>query len=161
MPGTEPTRKGRLWNRSWPEHPALRADVDVTVPFQDADPTGMAWHGNYFRYYDTARVALLRALQFGYREMQALGQFWPIIDTRVRYIDSMGFGDRVTVSAQLVEWEFRLRIYYQILDEQARRINEAYTVQVPVRAADESLILGVPGAFQARIQALLDGEVGG
>lgn len=151
-------RRGRLWHRAWPEHDALRVSVPVTVPFQDADPTGFTWHGNYFRYYDTARVALLDRLDFGYREMAASGQIWPIVETQVRYIRSVPFGSTIHVSAWLVEWEFRLRIYYEIHDADDRRLNEAYTVQVPVAAPDEALIIGVPEQLQQRIQSLIDGE---
>ena len=50
-------KRGRLWQKNWPEHAGLHAQVTLTVPFQDADPTGLVWHGNYFRYYDVARVA--------------------------------------------------------------------------------------------------------
>jgi len=148
-------RAGRLWQKSWAKHAALRTSVMVTVPFQDADPTGFAWHGNYFRYYDTARVALLEKLEFGYRQMAAAGQMWPIVDARARYIRSVPFGANIEVTAQLVEWEFRLRIYYEIRDATAERINEAFTVQVPVAAASEALIIGVPDAFQQRVQTLI------
>ena len=118
----------------------------------------MAWHGNYFRYYDTARVALLKKLAFGYREMAEIGQIWPIVDTRVRYIRSAAFGTELSVTAQLVEWEFRLRIYYELFNADGERINEAYTVQVPVAAPDESLIIGVPEDVQQRVLALIDGQ---
>ena len=151
-------RRGRLWNKAWPDHGCLRASVPVTVPFQDADPTGFTWHGNYFRYYDAARVALLDKLDFGYRQMAKIGQIWPIVDTRVRYIRSVPFGSTVTVAAQLVEWEFRLRIYYELLDEQGQRVNEAYTVQVPVTAPDESLIIGVPDLLRQKVAALIDAQ---
>ena len=153
-----PRRHGRLWQKAWPDHAALRSTVNVTIPFQDADPTGFAWHGNYFRYYDTARVALLKKLDFGYREMAQIGQIWPIVDTRVRYIRSATFGTTVSVAAQLVEWEFRLRIYYELSDADGASINEAYTVQVPVAAPDESLIIGVPASVQQKVLALIDGQ---
>ncbi len=127
------------------------------MPFQDADPTGVAWHGNYFRYYDVARVALLERLEFGYREMSAQGQIWPIVDTRVRYLKAVPFGSQISVSAQLVEWEFRLRMFYEIHDPQGTLLNEAYTVQVPVSAETDELIIGVPASLQARIEALVQG----
>ena len=152
-----PRRKGRLWNKKWPDHAGLRSTVEVTVPFQDADPTGLAWHGNYFRYFDAARVALLHKLEFGYREMAAAGQIWPIVDTRVRYLKSVPFGARVTVTAQLVEWDFRLRIYYELTDASGARVNEAFTDQVPVAAPNESLIIGVPLEVQRRIETLING----
>ncbi len=149
-------RKGRLWDKSWPDHDGLRSITEITVPFQDADPTGFVWHGNYFRYYDAARVALLAKLNFGYRQMAELDQIWPIVDTRVRYIRSVPFGATITVSAQLVEWEFRLRLYYDLFDTDGHRINEAYTVQVPVSAPEESLIIGVPAHVQQQVQKLID-----
>ncbi len=149
-------KRGRLWQKNWPEHAGLHAQVALTVPFQDADPTGLVWHGNYFRYYDVARVALLKRLDFGYRQMAQIGQIWPIVDTQVRYLKSIPFGSEIRVSAQLVEWEFRLRIYYEITDATHQRVNEAYTVQVPVAAADEQLIIGVPDAVQKRVQALIE-----
>lgn len=142
--------------RNWPDHGALATTVPVTVPFQDADPTGVAWHGNYFRYYDQARVALLARLGFGYREMAAYGQIWPIVDTRVRYLKSIPFGSTVNVYAQIVEWEFRLRIFYRINEPDGTLLNEAYTVQVPVDAATENLIIGAPAHLRERIQALID-----
>ncbi|MEM6999509.1 MAG: acyl-CoA thioesterase [Pseudomonadota bacterium] len=148
-------RKGRLWKKSWPDHSELISRVTLRVPFQDADPTGMAWHGSYFRFYDNARVELLKRLNFGYREMAAVGQIWPIVDTRVRYLRSIPFGEEISVSAQLVEWEFRLLMFYEICDRDGRRLNEAYTVQVPVTAADEGLVIGVPSEVQARVLSLI------
>ncbi|MFK7914337.1 MAG: acyl-CoA thioesterase [Pseudomonadales bacterium] len=149
-----------LRSRTWPDHPALATTVPVTVPFQDADPTGVAWHGNYFRYYDQARVDLLARLGFGYREMAAYGQIWPIVDTRVRYLKSIAFGTTVNVYAQIVEWEFRLRIYYRITDQNDTLLNEAFTIQVPVDAATENLIIGAPAHLIERIDALIDSNTG-
>lgn len=156
MSRSKPKRRGQLWQAAWPNHAALSAEVTLEVPFQDADPTGVAWHGNYFRYYDTARITLMAKLDFSYRDMAGVGQIWPIIDTRVRYIRSAPFGSQLKVQVQLVEWEFRLRLYYQIFDEQGRRINEAYTVQVPVAADSEALMVGVPEFLQSRINRLID-----
>lgn len=144
-----------LRDKRWPNHPTLATTVAVTVPFQDADPTGVAWHGNYFRYYDAARVELLQRLGFGYRDMADFGQIWPIVDTRVRYLRSIAFGETIDVYAQIVEWEFRLRIYYRITNSAGTLCNEAYTVQVPVDARTEALIIGAPAHLLARIDALV------
>jgi len=160
------TRKRRraLWDKNWPDHSELRVEVDYVVPFQDADPTGMAWHGNYFRYYDKARVALLDKLDFAYRSMEAIGQFWPIVDTRARFAGSVAYDDPIKISAQLVEWEFRLRIYYQVHKANDTLVNEAWTVQVPVGmqaglpTSNELLIVGSPEALLQRINAIIDSE---
>ena len=148
-------RRRRLWHRSWPDHEALKARVRLTVPFHDADPTGVAWHGNYFRYYDAARVALLSRLHFDYRHMAADQQVWPIVDTRVRYRRSLPFGARIDVSAQLVEWEFRIVIHYEIDDESGSLVNEAYTVQAPVSVPRQTLVVGTPQVLRDRIAKLI------
>ena len=51
--------------------PALTATVEIEIPFQDGDPMGVTWHGNYFRYLEEARCALLKELDYGYRQMIA------------------------------------------------------------------------------------------
>lgn len=145
-----------LWRKRWPDHPALRAQATLDVPFQDADPTGVVWHGNYFRYYDTARSALLDQLGFSYRRLDAKGQLWPIVDTRVRFRRSIPYGESITVSAQLVEWEFRLKIYYEIRKLDGELANEASTVQVPVDAGSEELIVGMPSYLRDRIAEIVE-----
>ena len=166
MSAQRPRSRRGLWHKGWPDHAALRVEVNVVVPFQDADPTGVAWHGNYFRYYDAARTALLAKLNFGYRRMAKVGQLWPIVDTRVRYRRSIVYGESVIVSAQLVEWDFRLLIYYEIRDGTGRLVNEAYTSQAPVSAESESLIVGTPKFLRDRIEGFIaaasdGGEDGG
>lgn len=153
MPEAAKRRHGRLWQRHWPEHAALTAEATCVVPFQDADPTGMVWHGNYFRYYDLARVALLDTFEFSYRQMAAAGQIWPIVDTQVRYLRSVRFGEVLRIEARMVEWEFRLRLHYLIFNDGGELVNEAVTVQVPVAAADEQLIIGAPKSLCEQIEA--------
>lgn len=135
--------------------PRLQASVTLTVPFQDADPSGAAWHGNYFRYFDAARCALLDRLDYGYRAMAASGLVWPIVDTRVRFLRSVGFDQRLTVTASLEEWQYRLRIGYEIQDVAGRRVTEGYTIQVPVDAASGEMCFGMPSALYERIDGLV------
>ena len=39
-----------------------QADVVLTVSFHDCDPMGVVWHGNYFRFFEIGREALLRSI---------------------------------------------------------------------------------------------------
>lgn len=147
-----PGLKRRAGRRLRPDAgPKLSATVRLVVPFQDADPTGAAWHGNYFRYFDAARVALLKRLDYGYRAMADSGFVWPIVDTRVRYLKSVQFGDELEVTAVLEEWEYRLRIAYEVRDSAGGRVTEAYTVQVPVDVDTGEMCFGIPDAMRERI----------
>ena len=90
--------------------PRFTAEVEITVPFHDVDMMGVVWHGNYFRYFEIAREALLNQFDYGYRQMKASGYVWPVVDTRVKYRDAVTFEQRIRVRAHIEEYENRLRI---------------------------------------------------
>lgn len=129
----------------------LTAKVDIRPAYQDADPAGVVWHGNYFHYFDAARVALLDRMDYGYREMESSGYLWPIVDTRVRYLASATYDQIITVEASLVEFEYRLKIGYAVTDSKGECITEAYTVQVPLNAATGEMCLGAPQPLLDRL----------
>ena len=110
--------------------PRFTTEVEITVPFHDVDMMGVVWHGNYFRYFEIAREALLNQFDYGYRQMKASGYVWPVVDTRVKYRDAVTFEQRIRVRAQIEEYENRLRIAYQIFDAQTgKRTTTGYTIR--------------------------------
>jgi len=129
----------------------LSATVDIRPSYQDCDPAGVVWHGNYFHYFDSARVALLEQLDYGYRQMEASGYLYPVVDTRVRYLGTATYDQPVRVTATLREWEYRLRIDYEVRDAAEKCITEAYTIQVAVEIASGELCIGSPEPLLARI----------
>ncbi|MBP9642167.1 acyl-CoA thioesterase [Budvicia aquatica] len=113
--------------------PRLSVDIELIIPFHDADAMGVVWHGNYFRYFEVAREALLKQFDYGYRKMRDSGYSWPIIDTRVKYIAPLYFEQKVRVNARIDEYENRLRIVYTIFDAvSGKRTTKGYTIQVAV-----------------------------
>ncbi|EPF6562512.1 MULTISPECIES: acyl-CoA thioesterase [Serratia] len=125
--------------------PRFTADVELTIPFHDVDMMGVVWHGNYFRYFEIAREALLNQFDYGYRQMQASGYVWPVVDTRVKYRDVLTFEQRIRVRAQLEEYENRLRIAYQIFDVlTAKRTTTGYTIQVAVEEKSREMCFVSP-----------------
>lgn len=115
-------------------------EVELTVPFHDVDAMGVVWHGNYFRYFEVAREALLGKFNYGYREMKASGYVWPVVDTRVKYRGTLTFEQRIRVRATIEEVENRLRIAYQIFDaESGQRTTTGYTIQVAVAEGDAGI----------------------
>ena len=129
----------------------LSATVDIRPSYQDCDPAGVVWHGNYFHYFDAARVALLEQLDYGYRQMEESGYLYPVIDTRVRYLGAATYDQLLRVRASLREWEYRLKIDYEVLDDAGKCITEAYTIQVAVEMASGELCIGSPEPLLSRI----------
>lgn len=122
----------------------LCASEDVRIPFHDLDPTGVVWHGRYFKYFDLARCALLEEFNYGYEEMKKSGFLWPVVDASVRYVHPLTLNQEVRVTAALIEWELRLVMNYRIEDENRRVCTRGRTVQVPVDAETLELTLGSP-----------------
>lgn len=136
--------------------PLLSASVEVEIPFQDTDPMAVVWHGNYFRYFEAARAALLRQIDYDYPQMHESGYAWPIIETHVRFINAARYQQRIRVDAYLHEWENRLRIDYCIFDtETNKRLIKGYTIQCAVSWPDGELQLVSPPALLDRLQSYL------
>lgn len=85
--------------------PRFSAEIDLTVPFHDVDAMGVVWHGHYLRYMEIAREALLNQFNYGYRQMEASGYLWPVVDARVKYRAPLTFEQPVRVQARVEEYE--------------------------------------------------------
>ncbi len=131
----------------------LAAEVEVEVEFHDLDPMGVAWHGNYLRYFERARCALLRSFGYDYPQMRDSGYAWPIVDCRLKYVAPSRYAQRLLVRATLSEWENRLRIEYLIRDAKSgEQITKGYTVQVAVAMASGELQFVSPPALLERLE---------
>lgn len=130
--------------------------IELEVPFQDLDPMGVAWHGNYFRYFEAGRAALLRRIDYDYPQMRASEYLWPIVDTRVKYIRALEYAQRIHVISGITEWENRLRIDYELRDvTDGKRLCRAHTIQCAVDAKTGELQFVSPPALTDRIRACL------
>ena len=110
------------------------------VQFYDLDPMLIVWHGNYVKYLEVARCALFDSIDYNYPSMKESGYAWPVIEMQLRYAGPATFGQRLTVRADLVEWENRLKIEYVISDAASgKRLNRASTSQVAVDIASGAM----------------------
>jgi acyl-CoA thioester hydrolase len=125
-------------------------EVEMQVQFFDLDPMQIVWHGNYVKYLEVARCALLDSIHYNYVEMKASGYAWPVIDMQLRYVGSASFGQLLKLRAEIVEWENRLKIDYLITDAQTgKRLNRASTTQVAVdMASGEMCFVSPPVLFE-------------
>ena len=123
----------------------LSIEIDLNPAFHDCDPMQVVWHGNYFRYMEQVRCELLRQIDYGYREMEASGFAWPIIDTRMKFIAPLLFDQLVRVEARISEYENRLRIDYEFFDvASGARTSKGYTIQVAVAMPSGEMRLASP-----------------
>lgn len=132
--------------------PRFSIELEMTVPFHDVDAMGVVWHGNYFRYFEVAREALLAKFNYGYRQMEASGYVWPVVDTRVKYRGTLSFEQHIRVQATIEEFENRLRIAYQIFDSvSGKRTTSGYTIQVAVSIESKEISFVSPAILFERL----------
>lgn len=125
--------------------PRFTAEITLKVPFHDVDMMEVVWHGNYFRYFEIARETLLNQFDYGYRQMKASGYLWPVVDSRIKYRDSLHFEQVFRVQAILDEYENRIRINYKIFDDATGKCTTSgYTIQVAVEEKTHELCFVSP-----------------
>jgi acyl-CoA thioester hydrolase len=126
------------------------AEVEMHVQFFDLDPMEIVWHGNYVKYVEVARCALLDRIDYNYPQMKASGYAWPVIDLHLRYAAPARFGQKIRLRARIVEWENRLKIDYLISDaETGKRLTRASSTQVAVDiASGEMCFVSPPVLFE-------------
>lgn len=128
------------------------AEVELTIQFYDLDPMEIVWHGNYAKFFEVARCAVLDRIEYNYAEMKASGYAWPVIDLHVRYLQPMVFGQVIVVRAEIVEWEHRLKLQYSIRDKASgQRLTKGTTMQVAVDVETRLMCLQSPAVLFERL----------
>jgi acyl-CoA thioester hydrolase len=132
--------------------PDLSNTIELSPAFHDLDPMDIVWHGNYVKYLELARCALLAKFGYDYPQMRDSGYAWPIVDMRLKYVKTTEFGQQIRIRAEIVEWENRLKIAYLISDAvTGQTINKAYTIQVAVDMASREMQYLCPAVLWQRL----------
>ena len=134
----------------------ISAEVVIKAQFYDLDPMQIVWHGNYVRFLEQARCALLDKIEYNYKEMLRSGYAWPVVDLRIKYVRPVRFGQEVRVTATMVEYENRIKIDYRVADLASGEVlTKAHTTQVAVNVASNELCFESPRALTDRVRRLL------
>jgi acyl-CoA thioester hydrolase len=131
----------------------ISAAIQTKAQFYDLDPMEVVWHGNYPRFLEQARCALLDKIAFNYVEMSRTAYIWPIVDMRIKYVRPVRFGQEITVSATLAEYENRIKIDYVITDTATgEALTKAHTIQVAVHKASGETVFESPAELRHAVE---------
>jgi acyl-CoA thioester hydrolase len=128
------------------------AEHEMTVQFYDLDPMEIVWHGNYVKYLEVVRCALLDKIDYNYLQMKESGYAWPVVDMRLRYVAPATFGQKIRLRADIVEWENCLKIDYLVTDAATgKRLNRATTTMVAVDMASNEMCFVSPPVLMKKL----------
>ena len=130
--------------------PSPRQSVStVRVRYAETDQMGVAYHANYFVWFEVGRTDWLRAFGVTYRDLEAEGFLLPVIEAHCEYRTSARYDDelRITSTARLVS-AVRVAFDYEIGGLSAT-IATGYTVHATLDRQ------GRPVRVPARIKELM------
>lgn len=125
---------------------ARSCEVGLTVPFHDLDPMHIVWHGNYFKYFDLARFALLdsRGIDL-YAYFKKARILFPIVKTTTKHIIALRNRDELTCKATVVEARMKIVTDFEIRRTGSREIcTKGRSEQVAVKHPEMEIMYEIP-----------------
>ncbi len=134
----------------------LTASIEFNVEFYDVDSMKIVWHGNYVKYFEKARCALLEKIGYDYIKMEESGYAFPVTDMRIKYIRPLKFGDRVRATAILEEYENCLKIRYELSNAETGVVTtKGMSSQMAYDITEDSSCFVCPQIFIDCVESLL------
>jgi acyl-CoA thioester hydrolase len=100
---------------------------------------------------------MLDKIDYNYMAMIATGYVWPIVDLQLRFVRPAKFGQNIRVIAELVEWEYRMKIKYLITDGETDEVlAKGHTIQAAVDATTGEMSYASPDVFLQRLKVNVD-----
>ena len=131
----------------------LKAPVKIRVPFHDVDGMQVVWHGHYYKYFEVARTKLLQSIGYDVHEMKASGYSWPVVESNCKYVRPILYDQLIQVTAELQEYENRLKIRYRITDAVSNsKLASGHTTQVAVEMKNLEMCFVSPKILREKVE---------
>ncbi len=103
---------GRVWHR-----------CATRTLYADTDRSQVVYHGTYLRYFEFGRASFMRDAGYPYRQVEADGFVYPIIEIGVSYFSPLYYDDPMWIHTHPAGMELvRLRFEYVITHQETGAI---------------------------------------
>lgn len=128
---------------------SLSAVARIEVRFNECDPLGIVWHGNYVNYFQEGREAFGKKYNLDYMEMYEKGFATPIVHLSTDFKRTLQYKDIALVETTMRNTPAAKVIFdYVIRNERTGElICKGTTTQVFVSGKQMELSLVVPQVF--------------
>lgn len=118
------------------------------VSFNEADPLGIVWHGNYVKYFEKGREAFGRKHDLNYSNIRDNGYSTPIVHLECDYKASLRYGENFEIVTSIAHTSAaKIILFFKIYNEDKNLVCEGTTTQVFVNLEGE-LALYPPSFFE-------------
>ena len=103
---------GLYWHRS-----------SQRVLYADTDRSNVVYHANYLRYFEFGRASLMRDAAYPYKEIEAGGYVYPIIDMGLQFYEPLRYDDPMHIHTRPAALErVRLQFDYIIIHAETQAL---------------------------------------
>ena len=119
--------------------------------YAETDKMGIAYHANYFIWFEVARCDLLRACGETYRNLEAEGICLPVVEAHCKYVLPARYDDRLTIeTCSILKSQARVEFRYKLERSEDRQpLATGYSVHASTNTH------GKPKRLPERLQTLL------
>ncbi|HPU01660.1 MAG: acyl-CoA thioesterase [Firmicutes bacterium] len=92
-----------------------RNETRIRVRYKETDAMGIAYHANYFVWFEIGRTEWMRALGLPYRDLEKSGIYLPVIKASCEYRSAARYDDELTIITLLESLRaVRISFLYEI-----------------------------------------------
>lgn len=103
--------------------------TSIRVRYQETDQMGVAYHGNYFTWFEVGRGDAFRSAGLPYTVLEKQGVYLPVAHAECSYKNSFRYDDVVTIETTVEKLTAaRIQFQYQVLGEDGRVFAHGSTV---------------------------------
>lgn len=126
----------------------LTISKEIRIRFNETDPLGIVWHGNYITYFEDGREAFGRHHGISYLDVKKNGYTTPIVKSVCEHKFPLRYGEVATIETSFVNTPAAKMIFrYTILNAEKKLVCTGETIQVFLDSND-GLVLNNPPFFQ-------------
>ncbi|MCX6360821.1 MAG: thioesterase family protein [Armatimonadetes bacterium] len=108
-------------------------ETTLRVRYAETDQGGVAYHGNYFAWFEVGRAALCRAQGFSYHRMETeLGMLLPVADCACRFLKSALYDDVLTIRATITRLTRRTVTFQYQVKREGELLATGHTTHVAI-----------------------------
>lgn len=127
----------------------LQHTEEIRVRFNETDPLGIVWHGNYITYFEDGREAFGRKHGLTYLDIQNAGFVTPIVKSTCEHFLPLKYGETFRIETTFINSRSAKLIYqYRLYNKENKLVCSGETIQVFLDN-DNNLCLYNPDFFQA------------
>lgn len=80
----------------------MQNTIELDVRYYETDGQGVVHHANYFKYFELARVEMLKAMGHDYADLERDGVFLVVHSVGCKFMRPARFGDTLRIVTEVV-----------------------------------------------------------